>query len=160
MTPADAEAFRALRLDALRGEPNGFAASLADEADLPLAWFAERLEANWVLASGDPLAGMVALGFDARIKRRHAAHLWGVFVRPEARGTGLARALVAAAVQEARTRVDHLRLAVDAANATAIGLYRSLGFVEYGLEPAGLRRDGIETDDLLMALDLRVSARG
>ena len=113
-----------------------------------------------MLASGDPLAGMAALGFDMRIKRRHAAHLWGVFVRPEARGTGLARALVAAAVQEARTRVDHLRLAVDAANATAIGLYRSLGFVEYGLEPAGLRRDGIETDDLLMALDLRVSARG
>ena len=113
-----------------------------------------------MLASGDPLAGMAGLSFETRIKRRHVAHLWGVFVRPEQRGSGLARALVAAAIEKARGRVDHLRLAVDAANGPAVGLYRSLGFVAYGLEPAGLRTEGVDSDDLLMTLDLRAARPG
>ena len=39
-------------------------------------------------------------------------------------------------------------------NAAAERLYRSLGFTEYGIEPAGLRVGGRDIHDRLMTLDL------
>ena len=128
--------------------------SWEEEADQPLASFAGRLATNTVLASGDPLDGMAALFFETRLKRRHIALLWGVYVRPPARGTGLARALVEAAIETARGGAEHLRLTVGTHNAAAERLYRSLGFTEYGIEPAGRRVGGRDIHDRLMTLDL------
>lgn len=52
-----------------------------------------------------------------------------VFVTGEARGTGLGRALVEAAIERARERgCVRIELDVDEANTPALTLYRSLGF--------------------------------
>ena len=59
------------------------------------------------------------------------AWLEDVFVRDSARGTGLGRALVEAAIDRARTRgCRRIELDVDEANAPALALYRSLGFAD------------------------------
>ncbi|MEV0569048.1 GNAT family N-acetyltransferase [Dactylosporangium sp. NPDC050588] len=62
-------------------------------------------------------------------------HVVGVFVRPEARGTGLALALFDAAVAWSRTQpVDRVRLYVHESNARAQALYEKAGFKRTGVE--------------------------
>jgi ribosomal protein S18 acetylase RimI-like enzyme len=52
-----------------------------------------------------------------------------LFVEPEARGHGLAKALIEAAVQSAKARGSRrLELDVSDSNEAALGLYESLGF--------------------------------
>ncbi|MFD9908179.1 GNAT family N-acetyltransferase [Streptomyces sp. NPDC059063] len=67
------------------------------------------------------------------------AHLVGVFVRPEVRGTGLTEALFEAAVEWALAPegegagVERVRLFVHEDNARAEAFYRKFGFVRSGL---------------------------
>jgi ribosomal protein S18 acetylase RimI-like enzyme len=61
------------------------------------------------------------------------ARLYSVAVRPEARGLGIARALVGAAEEEARRRRElFMRLEVRSDNQAAIGLYEKLGYHQFG----------------------------
>jgi len=57
-----------------------------------------------------------------------------MYVRPDARGTGIGRRLVEAVLDLARQRVELIQLAVVQDNEQARRLYASLGFLEYGLE--------------------------
>ena len=91
-------AYRELRLEGLARHPDAFGASWEDEAARPLPWFAERLERNavfggWV-AGGSELAGVAGLLVPEAAKLRHKGVLWGMYVRPRARRTGLAAALL------------------------------------------------------------------
>jgi ribosomal protein S18 acetylase RimI-like enzyme len=64
------------------------------------------------------------------------AHLVGVFVRPEQRGTGLARALFDAAIAFAHEldepKVSRVRLYVHQDNQRAEAFYRKIGFTSSG----------------------------
>lgn len=155
LTGPDAAAFRDLRLEALAQAPTAFGSALADEINQPLDWFAARLGAGAVFGAGAPLLGMAGFRRETSVKRRHIGWLWGVYLRPAARGTGLARALAQTVIDHARVEVDWLRLEVVTTNAPAIALYRSLGFTIHGTEPASLRLDGVDHDEHLMSLDLR-----
>lgn len=157
LTEEDATSFRALRLHALATEPAAFAADHEEESLLPPARFAERLRNNVVFAAEDAggLLGAVAWYAEASPKRRHLGHLWGMYLRPEGRGMGLGRRLLAAAVDDARGRVERLSLGVAIGNEAALRLYRAAGFVVFGTEPAALRVDGMDLDEHLMTLDLR-----
>lgn len=83
--------------------------------------------------AGAPPAGVAQLRF------RHGiwwaapdCFLEDLFVVGSARGRGLGRALVQAAVQRARARgCRRIELDVNDRNATALALYRSLGFDEH-----------------------------
>ncbi|MGE5145210.1 MAG: GNAT family N-acetyltransferase [Candidatus Eiseniibacteriota bacterium] len=84
------------------------------------------------------------------------AELLSIGVLPEARRRGLGRALVQAVADRAAglgARVLHLEVADN--NAPALGLYRSLGFLETGRRP-GYYADGAgpRRDALLFALAL------
>src|SRR5690606_30409723 len=80
------------------------------------------------------------------------------YLRPEARGRGLADSLLTAVIDEARPRVAQLDLVVTAQSSPAIRLYARHGFVAVGYVPRGLRIDGRDHDDLLMQLDLDPAA--
>ena len=92
------------------------------------------------LLGGDPPAGIVQLRYRYGVWwDAEDCHVEDVFVRAEARGTGVGRALVAAAIERARERGCR-RLELDTAeqNEPALALYRSLGFVSGGDEPGRL----------------------
>lgn len=157
LAPQDAEAFRSLRLEALRGPAFAFGASLAEEIPKPLSWFGERLDHAAVFVAEGPEGvpmGMLAVQPDTMLKRRHIGHLWGMYVRPPARGRGVGQALLSAVIAHARQDLAVLQLAVDAGNPAAIRLYARAGFEVYGTEPASLRVDGVEATTLLMMLRL------
>ena len=159
LTAADAEAFRDLRLEALRVSPTSFGMSYEDSVTRDVAAFTKMIPAEtdqsaiFGAFADDELVGMAGLhGYAAR-KQQHKAMLWGVYVRDAARRQRLGEALVEAVIERARTRVAVLQLTVGANNAPARAIYERLGFITYGLERRGLRVDGIDYDEILMALD-------
>lgn len=81
-----------------------------------------------------PEAGSPALGFLLAWRLGDELEIQTVATAPEARRRGVGRALVLAAIDEARaTGCQRLLLEVRASNQAALGLYRALGFEQDGL---------------------------
>ncbi len=154
LTPADAAAFRDIRLAGLAADPRAFSAALADEAQHDLDWFASRLADSTVFAADDGgrLLGVAGLAIPPGAYKRHKGLLWGVFVRAEARGQGLGARLVAAVIDAARGEVEELVLGVCTYNDAAIATYRRAGFIETGFEARALCIDGVYVDEITMTL--------
>jgi GNAT superfamily N-acetyltransferase len=90
-----------------------------------------------------------------------------VWVAPDARRRGVARALTQAAEREARSRgFDQLTLTVSVANETAQLVYQNLGYVQSGAPPrrvAGtllIRGAPVDVDDLVLTLTKPLEAAG
>lgn len=121
------------------------------------------VRAGWYYAvfggwlDGLALAGAAGLLVPASVKLRHKGVLWGMFVRPEARGTGLAAALVERVIEQAGSLVEEVRLTVVVSNTAAVRLYTRAGFKQYGLERRALKVGSRYYDELLMALSLNQS---
>lgn len=167
LTTADIPAFRQLRLQALQECPSAFGATVENELALTAAQLHARLEGPshsrlWGAWVQQQLVGSVSLSHQLQAKVRHKAVLYAVYVAPAARGTGLARPLLEAAIAHARQQPDlrQLQLGVTVGNAPALHLYQSLGFVEYGREPAALCVDGRYYDEILMQLELQPPSQG
>ena len=161
LVPADAAAFQALRLQALREDPVAFASSYEDERDTPLETVAERLAPTGDRAivgafDGGQLVGLAAWHREELRKMHHKGFIWGVYVKDSHRGRGLAKRLLESVICLARQAegIVMLNLTAYADNQPAIALYESLGFVTYGREPAAICVDGRLHDDVHMALRL------
>ena len=153
----DAEAFRALRLAALRQDPDAFGSTYQSEAADSLQRFRERLADGRVHGAfrHGALLGMAGYARLDWPKSRHKASLWGLYVQPAERRHGAARALMQALIRAAAAEVEILQLTVVSTNQPALRLYAGLGFAQYGLERRALNQGGRYDDEVLMALDLR-----
>jgi RimJ/RimL family protein N-acetyltransferase len=141
----DAQAYRALMLEAYDTYPQAFTSSVAERAAMPLSWWEKRLDSplDRLLGAfeGDQLAGIVGLAFEPREKARHKVTLFGMYVTQAYQQRGLGRQLVEAALAEARRhpRLKLIQLTVTAGNEAALALYQRCGFIQYGLEPLAVR---------------------
>jgi RimJ/RimL family protein N-acetyltransferase len=155
-TSDDAEAFRDLRLEALRTSPTAFSADYDADAKYPITHWAERLQPNdnslvLFAVADNKLVGMCGLYRQASPKTRHFGEIWGVYVLDGWRGQGLAGRLINAAIDWAREHeISRVRLFVVASNAAAIRCYINCGFTVYGLEVQSLYYDDVYYDELLM----------
>ncbi|WP_409558487.1 N-acetyltransferase family protein [Achromobacter sp.] len=161
MSASDAAPLRQLRLDALVETPESFGSSYEEEHTLTLAdiqeWIVPANDgAMFGVFTADALAGMVGVGRQRKLKMRHKAHVWSMYVAPAHRGRGFARLLMHAAIAHAQTMrgVRQVQLSVTANNTAAVTLYASLGFTVYGHEPEALFVNGQLYDEALMALPL------
>ena len=168
-TPAEAAAFRALRLEALRLHPEAFGTAIEEAEPRDVAEFAAGLpkhppDAVFAAFLGDDPAprGMVGFFVQPGRKMAHKGTIWGVYVRASARGQGLGRRLLDHAIAEARgAGLEILQLTVSDAASAARALYESLGFVAYGVARRGLKLGpGRYVDEVMMELDLRDAWRG
>jgi GNAT superfamily N-acetyltransferase len=162
LAPDDAPALASLRRQALESEPLAFGASVEDDrllaTDFARAMLADpREHAILGLFLGADLAGMIGVLRDVHRKRRHVATIWGLYVAPEGRGKGRGRALLDAAIRQARDwpGVEQVHLAVTDAATGARRLYESAGFRAWGREPRALHWRGQYVDDHHLVLDLR-----
>jgi RimJ/RimL family protein N-acetyltransferase len=146
LAPADALAYRALRLRGLQDHADAFTSSWEEESARPLAATEARLSPAsdgrmWGAFAGEALIGAVGLRREERAKTRHKAIVFGMYVPAEHQGRGVGAALLAHLIDEARREdgLEQLELTVTEANARARALYERAGFRSFGIEPRAIR---------------------
>jgi RimJ/RimL family protein N-acetyltransferase len=159
LTPADAEAYRSVRLSALHEQPPAFGSLPENEPNLSET--AVRLvESNEGCFFGafqnKQLVGIVRLTRYLAPNEKHRAYLAGLYVLPQFRCQGCGRALVSAALSWTANSpgIKRVNLTVVTQQTAAICLYQSFGFRIYGTEPETFSRDGRFYDEHLMTLAL------
>lgn len=160
LTALDAAAFRELRLQATSDSPTAVGPTHDEEARRTIEDTEARIrrtDTQVILGAfvDETLAGIAALRREPFAQLRHKATIWGVFVTPGQRRTGLARQLLTHAIDLARLEgALQVHLCVNAENVRARNLYASLGFTTYGVEPRAMRVGGRYYDEEHMVLRL------
>jgi ribosomal protein S18 acetylase RimI-like enzyme len=152
LTPADAAAYRSLRLAGLRAFPHAFRPDYEEALAQPLSWAEKRLAKEgeyWFGAldgarPGASLVGAICLRTQASRKIRHSASLNALVVDPDRQRQGIARSLVAHLIEFARSLgyIRQLTLTVHDGNTRAEQLYDAFGFRQFGLEPDAFLHEG------------------
>lgn len=159
LTPDDAATYWAVRLRALREEPQAFGGDFEESKDRPMAEVEKRLASegdSFTLGAFEngALIGTITLRWATETKLRHTAGVYGMYVAPEARGKGAGGALLDALLARARALPDleQIYLAVVTTQAAARALYRSRGFEPYALLRRALKVGDTYLDEDAMVL--------
>jgi ribosomal protein S18 acetylase RimI-like enzyme len=157
LSSPDANAFQALRLQALRECPSAFSSSYEEEVELPITIIAVRLAAElgrdmFGAFSETELVGTIGFGREGARKLAHKGFIRGMYVSPAFRNQGIGRQLVSHVLQHAASLsgLRQVTLTVTASNVAAIGLYEKMGFTSFGLEPAALLVESELHDEIYM----------
>lgn len=165
LTEEDWQAFRALRLYALRVSPEAFGRTVEEEEGYsdeeittrlyPVYTFPERFIVGAWTADGQ-LAGMVGFFREGVVKSQHKGTIWGMFVHPEYRRHGIGRMLMLDILQRIAWigGVERVNLCVNSVNEPARRLYESLGFVVFGTEHKAMKTGDVYADEDYMCLEL------
>jgi ribosomal protein S18 acetylase RimI-like enzyme len=153
----DAASFRAIRLEALRANPELLRSTFELEDKLDVAWFASRLEDAHVMGAfrDGELVGTAGFSIQQGQPNAHKGRLFGMYVRSSSRNLGVGRLLLNAALDVARKNVELIQLSVVRENGPARRLYESVGFLEFGVEIKASKYGDKYYDEALMALDFR-----
>ena len=150
---SDAVVYHRVRLEGFERHPREFRVAPQDEEALLPGAVAERLEGSLVAGAygGDELVGIAGFSRFEGAKLRHRALLWGMYVRPVARGGRVGDALMDFLLTEARDQgIEQMILTVAADNERARRLYQRWGFSVYGTEPRAIKLPDGYLDELLM----------
>lgn len=126
----DWQQYRDIRLAALQEAPDAFVATWAqEEAFDEQVWRGRMLRSRRLVAELNGSAvGVVSLG-QAEEPYTHTGELFGLWVAPEARGTGVAWKLVEAGAEQARKEGhSYLGYWVGTDNGRAVAFASSFGF--------------------------------
>ena len=153
LTGADAQDWRALRLEALSTYPQAFLTTYDEAAAVPLEDIATRLEAGHTYAvfTAGRMVGIGSLIPLMKAQTRHRAEIGAFFVQPVAQGSGAANALMQGIIEAASEQgIWQLELYVAASNARAIRFYARHGFVEVGRLPNATVSGAVIESDLIL----------
>lgn len=131
LTADDWATYRDARLDALKESPEAFVAQFDTEVDFPESEWRERMRRSQrLLAEGSEGANVGIVSIREGTKEGPTyADLFGLWVAPVARGTGVASALVRSAAETARDAgMTHLTYWVGTDNGRAVAFASGFGF--------------------------------
>ncbi|MEJ8548315.1 GNAT family N-acetyltransferase [Brevibacillus borstelensis] len=163
LSPKDAEQYIALRLDALKLNPEAFLTTYEEtiqDKNLLDTWKTRLTPTPSAFTMGafigDSLVAVATLIRESHVKLRHKASLVGVYSTPAQRGKGIAKKLISAMIEKARELdgLEQINLTVASENMAARQLYLSLGFQVFGTEKNALKHNGVYSDEDYMALAL------
>ncbi len=79
----------AIRLEALKANPDALGSNFELEDKLDVAWFAGRLENSHVMGAfrDGELVGTAGFAIQQGQKNAHKGRLWGMYVRPSSRNS-------------------------------------------------------------------------
>ena len=109
----------------------------------------------WGAFEGNQLVAVTVLSRRLSPKYRHKAFLWGMYVKPEFRGSGVARVLMETAISWAKQHpeVIAVSLQVTSSNVRAQRFYEGFGFRVFGTERRSLLAAGEFHDVHYMELE-------
>ncbi|MFN7250250.1 MAG: GNAT family N-acetyltransferase [Anaerobacillus sp.] len=138
LEPTDAKDYQLLRLEALQTNPEAFVASYEEEKDYPLEHYENRFCSEYSVFFGafdnGQLVGVVSLVKETKQKLKHRANIFAMYITPSARGLGIGRKLMIAAIENALNSegIEQVYLSVVTTNKAGRNLYLNLGFEIYG----------------------------
>ena len=152
--------FRELRLRSLLDSPDAFGSAYGDESSWSEPTWRDWAAGRWrggiaaVFAcrrdDGTPVGTATGAVYDAE---PHIAHVYAMWVAPDARGSGVGRALLEAVVGWARDRGgERLVLSVTESNEIGRRFYEACGFVDTGERDVLREGSAIRTRILSMPL--------
>jgi ribosomal protein S18 acetylase RimI-like enzyme len=134
--------YRELRLEALKDSPLAFVEQYDESLAQPDQFWQDRVErsatggasSTFVAVRDGRFIGKASCFVETGVTEYVSAHIVGVYVTPQFRGTGVAEALVTAVIRWAQDepRADRIRLFVIETNDRATAFYRRIGFVPTG----------------------------
>ncbi|MGE7761402.1 N-acetyltransferase family protein [Peribacillus sp. NPDC097895] len=160
LKPQDAENYRKLRLEALQNNPESFGSSFEEERKNPLETYKSRFQSDESFTLGafenEKLIGVVTLVKENKLKLKHKATIFAVYVSPEKRSNGIGMSLMAEAIKQAKNSegIEQIYLSVVTSNEAAKKLYSYLGFEVFGKEKRALKLDQTYYDEEHMVLFL------
>ncbi|MGB3257013.1 MAG: GNAT family N-acetyltransferase [Ornithinimicrobium sp.] len=159
----DWDEYRQTRLRALKESPEAFVASAAEENDYPEERWRDRMRRSQRLLAerAGQAMGVVSVGSENTADDA-VGELFGLWVSPDARGTGVARRLLEAAARAAReSEMKHLVYWVGTDNGRAVAFASSFGFRPTdNRRPMPIRGVDVEDEDaeeMAMVLPLGAS---
>ena len=137
VTRKEWERVRELRLRALADAPDAFGSTLERERSLGrpewIAWIEGWEEATNVMFVAERDEGWIGMAVGSRTGDEDHAHLYGMWVDPMWRGTGVGARLVESVLRSARPwGARWVGLGVTEINDGAAGFYEHLGFADTG----------------------------
>jgi ribosomal protein S18 acetylase RimI-like enzyme len=146
-TEQDAQVLWDLRMLALETDPWSFADSPEELREISVDVYTSRLRSNhasnFIVGAFEEHKAVGMTGFyqEKPMKLRHKGWIWGVFVKPDVRGRGVARSLMQEAIKRAKTidGLEMILLTVSVDQPAPRKLYESFGFRSIGVEPKGIK---------------------
>ena len=150
--PHDWALWKEIRLEALKLYT--FGSSYEEESLKTDEDFKQDLITSDILGSfiKNKLVGVVGFQQLKPLKQKHRGILFGLYVKRESQGQGIADKLIKAIIDHARQRVLQLHCIVLPDNNKAIKLYQNNGFQLYGTAPQSIKVGDKFYDEHLMVL--------
>lgn len=146
------EDYRKIRLEALSQESPAFGSSYEEEEKFPPEVWKQRISSMlFCLEDGVPV-GMISYVIRNRVKTKHGADIFSMYVKPEHRRKGIGDMLIKEALKkiEEYSEVTKVVLSVVTSQESAIRLYEKNGFKPVGVLHKELRINGLFYDELVM----------
>jgi ribosomal protein S18 acetylase RimI-like enzyme len=162
-SPTDITQYWQVRNQGLKEFPDAFTTSHEEGAATAPEKLAKRFGGEnsddfviGAFSATDKLLGCTGFERETRTKQRHKGKVIGMYVIPDARGTGLGRKILAALLLEAKQLdgLEQIILSVTHSNEGARLLYISMGFVTFGIERNAIKVGQNYYDKEFMALNL------
>lgn len=150
--PGEATRLRTIRREALATDPQAFSSSLVEEWDMADDELEAWIEDSLIIGafSGQEAVGMAGLRRLSRHKVSHRAELWGVYLRPDWRGSGMLDRMLDVMVEVCDRGIRQFELNVVSSSPVALAAYRRNGFRETGRIPQAALADGRFVDEIIM----------
>ena len=144
--------YRNLLLEALNKEPTAFGSSYDEEKNLSENEWRKRIRNTLFALSKNKLIGMVVYTYNTKIKTKHVANIFGIYVTKECRGQGVGMKLIDNVLTEIQKSKDvvKIKLTVNPKQKAAVKLYKKYGFKIVGRLKKELHVDGRFYDDWIM----------
>ena len=154
----DVEQYRSVRLESLQFAPEAFPTRYDEASAEELGYFQGLLRKNIVMGlfEDGTLIGIAAYGKrEDRPKMAHIGRLWGIYIKPEARGKGYGHQLLTETIKQIPQGIERVYMSIIAReNDPADKLYEKLGFETYGRRPKSLKDNDTYYDQILMVKEL------
>jgi ribosomal protein S18 acetylase RimI-like enzyme len=122
--------FRDLRFEALTRDPLAFGSSYEEDRALSEEEWKRRMKSGLFALLNDNPVGMIAYVFENKLKTKHVANIYGVYVKKEYRGQGIGKKLVESTILQIKKNktIVEIKPKVNPEQRTTLHLYEKYGF--------------------------------